>query len=158
MQYQCEVINLKAKSCLSIRTQTPVQNLPAILSKGYGDIYMHIKSLDLQPTAPPFAIYYNMDMQNLDIEFGFPVDQQAFGQNHILASHTPSGVAATCIYTGPYSDIEPAYNALYKWIKDNGYVTSGVAYEIYLNDPDKTPPQELKTQIALLLDQPSTTP
>jgi effector-binding domain-containing protein len=32
-------------------------------------------------------------------------------------------------------------------VQDSGYQASGVSYEIYLNDPTCTPPQELRTQI-----------
>jgi effector-binding domain-containing protein len=32
-----------------------------------------------------------------------------------------------------------------------GYTATGVAYEIYLNEPSDTPPEKLKTQIAFPL-------
>jgi effector-binding domain-containing protein len=36
-------------------------------------------------------------------------------------------------------------------MEENGYQPTGVAYEVYLNDPDETPPEELQTQIAFPL-------
>jgi len=60
----------------------------------------------------------------------------------IQASEIPGGKLATCLYTGPYSDIAPAYEALSKWITEHGYEAAGAAYETYLNDPQQTPPQE----------------
>jgi effector-binding domain-containing protein len=45
--------------------------------------------------------------------------------------------------------MEPAYTALTKWIEDNGYQATGVAYEWYLNDPREAAPAQ--TQIALPL-------
>ena len=57
----------------------------------------------------------------------------------------------SCIYTGPYNKIEPAYNALTEWAERKGYETSGIAYESYLDDPEVTPLEELKTQILFLL-------
>jgi effector-binding domain-containing protein len=92
-----------------------------------------------------------MDMQDLDVEAGFPVTRRIASKGDIRASETSGGKVATCLYTGPYSEIEPAYTALSQWIKDNGYEAAGVAYETYLNDPDQTSPEELKTQIAFLL-------
>ena len=50
-----------------------------------------------------------------------------------------------------FQKIEPAYNALSQWIADNGYEPTGVAYEMYLNDPMQTLPQELRTQIVFPL-------
>jgi len=151
MSYKCEVKEQAAQPTLSIRTRTSVQDIPQVLGKAYGAIAQYLGELGEQPAGPPFTAYYNMDMQNLDIEIGFPVSRQFSGKDDIRASEIPSGKVATCLYTGPYSEMEPAYNALSRWIEDNGYEASGVAYEMYLNDPDQTPPQELRTQIVFLL-------
>jgi len=149
MSYQCEVKEQPAQKTLSIRTRAAVQDLPQLLEEGFGVIAQYLGELGEQPIGPPFAAYYNMDMDNLDVEFGFPVARPLPGTNEIKASDIQGGRVATCLYIGPYSDIEPAYNALIKWMEDNGYESTGVAYELYLNDPRQTPPAQ--TQIILPL-------
>ena len=124
-----------------------MQDLPQELGKAYGAIGQYLGELGEQPVGPPFAAYYNLDMQDLDVEIGFPVSRRLPGKDDIEASQIPGGKVATCIYTGPYSEMEPAYDALSQWIEDNGYQATGVAYEMYLDDPAQTPPQESKTQI-----------
>jgi effector-binding domain-containing protein len=151
MSYNCEVKEQLTQATLSIRTRTPVQDLAQILGKAYGAIAQYLGELGEQPAGPPFAAYYNMDMQDLDVEAGFPVSRRLSGKGDIKASEIPGGKVATCLYTGPYSEIEPAYTALSQWITDNGYEATGVVYEMYLNDPTQTPPQELKTQIVFTL-------
>jgi len=151
MDYECEIKEQISQSALTIRTRTPVEKLPQVLGEGYGTIAQYFGELKKQPLGPPFAIYYNMDMQDLDIEFGFPVEPGIEGKDNIQKSNSPGGKVATCLYTGPYKDIEPAYNCLMKWIKDHGHETTDIAYEVYLNDPSVTPSQELKTQIAFIL-------
>jgi effector-binding domain-containing protein len=121
------------------------------LGRAYGAIAQYLGELGEQPVGPPFTAYYNMDMQNLDVEIGFPVSGRLPGKDDISASEIQGGKVATCLYTGPYSEIEPAYNALSQWMKDNGYEATGVAYEMYLNDPEQTAPQELQTQIVFPL-------
>jgi effector-binding domain-containing protein len=91
--------------------------------------------------------YYNMDMQNLDIEIGFPVPEKLEGQGAVRASRIPGGRLAACTYTGPYQDMAPAYDALARMVREQGLKATGVAYEIYLNDPQTTPPGELQTRI-----------
>ena len=147
MSYQCEAKEQPTQPTLSIRTRTPVQDLPQELGKAYGAIGQYLGELGEQPVGPPFAAYYNLDMQDLDVEIGFPVSRRLPGKDDIEASQIPGGKVATCIYTGPYSEMEPAYDALSQWIEDNGYQATGVAYEMYLDDPAQTPPQESKTQI-----------
>ena len=136
---------------LSIRARTSVEKLPQLLGKGYGEIAQYLDQLNEQPAGPSFAVYYNMDMQDLDVEFGFPVSKSFTGKGDIQARETPSGQAAFCVHVGPYSEVGLAHDALFQWIKDNGYQTTNVAYEIYMNDFDETPPEKLETQIYLLL-------
>ncbi|MFC2008161.1 GyrI-like domain-containing protein [Chloroflexota bacterium] len=125
MPYKCEVREQATQPTLSIRTRTRAQNLPQVLGEGYGTIAQYLGELREEPAGSPFAIYYNEDMQNLDIEFGFPVGRRLAGKDAIQASETLGGKVATCLYTGPYSGIEPAYNGLSQWIKDNGYEARG---------------------------------
>ncbi|MHA2049004.1 MAG: GyrI-like domain-containing protein [Promethearchaeota archaeon] len=90
-------------------------------------------------------------MQNLDVEIGIPILKKLPETNDIKASEIPAGRYASCIYTGPYDKIAPAYDALTEWANNNGFETSGIAYEIYIDDPGVTPAEELKTQILFLL-------
>jgi effector-binding domain-containing protein len=151
MAYECQVIEQATQPVLSTRTRTSVQNLPQVIGRVYGAVSQYMAELGEQPAGPPFAAYYNMDMQDLDVEAGFPVSRPLPGRGDIQASEIAGGKAATCIHVGPYSEVGPAYETLSQWIKENGYDATGVAYEMYLNDPQQTPPQELKTQIVLPL-------
>ena len=151
MSYKCEVKEQTTQPTLAIRTRVSVQDLPQTLGEAYGAIAQYLGELGEQPAGPPFAAYHNMDMQNLDVAIGFPVSRKLASRDDIQAGEIPGGKAATCLYVGPYAEIEPAYTALSEWMKDNGYKATGVAYEMYLNDPEETPPQELQTQIAFPL-------
>ena len=152
MSYECKVKEQPTQATLAIRTRVSVQDLPQVLGKAYGAIAQYLGDLGEQPAGPPFVAYYNMDMQDLDVEVGFPVSRGLSGKGDIQACEIPGGKVATCLYTGPYSDIGPAYNALSQWMKENGYEATGVAYEMYLNDPGQTVPQELQTQIVFPLN------
>ncbi len=151
MSYNCQIKQQSAQPTLSIRTKMTVQDLPQALGKAYGDIAQYLGQMGEQPGGPPYAAYYNMDMQNLDVEMGFLVSKKLPGKGEIQSTEIPGGKLASCIHIGPYSDAAPAYEALTQHVKDNGYEPSGVAYEMYLNDPAQTPPQELQTQIVFPL-------
>jgi effector-binding domain-containing protein len=151
MAYQCEVKEQSAQPTLSIRTRTSVEELAQVFGQAFGAIAQHLCDLDEQPAGPPFAAYYNMDTQDLDVEIGFPVSKRLAGKGSIHEGEIPAGKIATCVHVGPYSDIAPAYAALSEWIEAQGYEATGLAYEMYLNDPNETPPAELMTQIAFPL-------
>lgn len=152
MQYQCELQQLRAQPALSIRLTTAVRDLPLALGQGYGSIAQYLREQNEQPAGSPYAIYYNMDMQNLDVELGFPVSHYVNGKDRIKARETPTGSAATCVHVGPYSSLAPAYTALTQWITLNGFEPTGIAFEVYLNDPNETLPTQLQTQIYLFVN------
>jgi effector-binding domain-containing protein len=147
MSIKCELVELVPQPSLSIRVVTTAQYLPEIFANGFGEIMQYLQEFKQLIAGRPYAKYYNLDLRNLDVEFGIPIQQRFSGRDNIQASETPSGKAITCLHTGPYSEVEPSYHALVEWIKDNGYEAAGQAYEVYLNDPENTPPEKLQTQI-----------
>jgi effector-binding domain-containing protein len=147
MTYKCEFVKPPSQPTLSVRTRASVEVLPQVLGEVYESIVQYLGELGEQPAGPPFAGYFNMDMQNLDVEIGFPVLKKLPSKGEIQSGEIGGGKVATCIYTGPYNEMASAYEELTKFIQDNGQEASGVTYEMYLNDPTETSPQELQTQI-----------
>lgn len=147
MSYDCELREQHAQPTLIIRTRAAVQELPQVLGQAFRKIALYLGELGEHPAGPPFVAYYNADMDDLDLEIGFQVARELPGRGDIEPSEIPGGEAATCLHVGPYSDIGPAYEALGQFIADEGHEATGVAYEMYLNDPQETAPEDLQTQI-----------
>lgn len=57
------------------------------------------------------------------------------------------GLVAQIIHMGPYSDEGPTVEKLHNYIKECGYELRGVHHEIYLNDPRRCLPNNIKTII-----------
>ena len=99
----------------------------------------------------PFARYFGMSAGTFEVEFGFPVESGVEGGGRVVTGSTPEGKAASSLYIGPYGEIEGVYDALMKWVEDNGFALSGEAYEVYLDNPAETPPDQLRTRVYLML-------
>ncbi len=151
MTYQVELTERPAQPTLSVRTQTPVQNLPQVLGQYYGTIAQYLGQMGQQPAGAPFVIYYNMDMQDLDIEIGFPSSGKLPGNDSIQASEIPAGKVVSSLPVGPYDKCAAAYEAMTKWMQTHHVEATGVVYEFYLNEPGLTPPEALQTQIVMPL-------
>jgi len=147
MKYKCKIIKREVQYVLAVRTTSSAQNLPVALGKNYGAIMQYLGQLNEQANGPPYVAYYNMDMQNLDIDIGIPVAKKIVDKDEIKANEIPKGKYASCLYIGPYSGMAPAYELLAKYVEDKGYESTGIAYELYLNDPSIVNPEELQTQI-----------
>ncbi len=50
---------------------------------------------------------------------------------------------------GPYSEIGPVFNELYKWLADKGIEPAGPPFGIYYDDPRKVPPEECRYEICV---------
>lgn len=151
MNYQCEIKDQVVQPTLSIRTHAAVQDLPQVFGQAHGAIMQYLGELGEQPTGMPFAAYYNMDMQNLDIEIGFPVAKPLPDRGDIHHGQLPVGKIATTLHIGPYDTVGPAYETLTKFAQNQGYTPSGVAYEFYYSDPS-TPPEQIQTRITFPLN------
>jgi effector-binding domain-containing protein len=146
-----EIRKLSSRPALTIRTRIRGDGIASLFESGYESIARLLKEKGKLPSGPPFALYYHMDGDDFEVEFGFPVKEPVDGSGSIKATWTPSGKALITVYTGPYSNLESAYEFLMTCVAENKLTPNGVAYEVYLDDPSETPSKKLKTQVALLL-------
>jgi effector-binding domain-containing protein len=151
MDYKCEIVEQEPQPTLSIRTRTSVKELPQELGKAFSAIGQYLGQLDAGPAGAPYAAYFDFNMDDFEVEIGFPVVKPLPEKEQIKNTEIPGGKLARCLYTGPYNKIEPAYTALTEFVEENGYEATGVAYEFYLNGPGEVAPEELLTQIVFPL-------
>ena len=147
MSYEIKILELPDQPTLSIRATQPVGDLPQFFGRVYGSIMQYLTEIGQTPVGMPFAAYYNLDMQHLDVEAGFPVDKALPERGEIKSSSIPGGKFISTIHVGSYESAETAYNAMTEWAKQNGLEPTGVAYEYYLNDPNQDPPVQPQTEI-----------
>ena len=97
----------------------------------------------------PYTAYYNLDMQDLDVEMGFPVSKVLPEGEEIKFREIEAGRVISAMYRGPYSKMEPAYAAILKYIEEKGCQPVGICYEYYYNSPQEVPESELLTEIVM---------
>lgn len=151
MGFTFNLIQTEAQPTLSVRVVTSIADLPKEIGKAYGSIIDYLSARDEQPLGPAYIAYFNMDMENLSVEIGFPVEKEIEGSGEIVSSTIPAGKQASCFYKGPYAGMAPTYDELTKWVEEKGYEPAGIAYEFYYNSPQEVPESELLTQIVYLL-------
>ncbi len=148
-----KITNKKEKKALSVKRTCGVQELPAVLGESYGKIMEVMKKRKTFPKGAPYVIYYNDDMEALEIEIGFPVFKAVDGEGEVSASVLPGGPCAVAQHKGPYDRIEETYKGLTAFVKEKGKNPSGICFEEYLNDPQKTKPEKLKTNVVFVLEE-----
>ena len=115
-----EIRETKEQKTLAIRQFTPVEKLSEAMGASYGAIAQYIGVNGASFAGPPYCMYYNMDMSNLDVEIGFPVQGEIEGNGKIKVCSVPGGPAATAIHNGPYDTIGTTYEKLTGFVKEKG--------------------------------------
>lgn len=151
MEFKIELNEQTTQPVLAIRKTTSVQNLPQEIGVAYEKIIQYLNSLGEKPVDVPFVAYYNMDMENLQVEMGFPVGKPLDAIDDIVPGEIPAGRQISCMYKGAYSEMGPAYEEMMKWVGENGYTARGVSYEFYYNSPREVAESELLTKIVFPL-------
>lgn len=151
MSYLLQIVETEEQPVISVKTTTSVNNMPNVVGRIYSQIVNYIIEKGEEPIGPAFIAYYNMDMENLIVEIGFPITRKIEGKDDIVLRYIPAGRKATGFHKGSYSEIGPLYEQLTRLIGEKGYEPTGVVYEYYYNSPNEIPESELLTKVEFLL-------
>jgi len=104
------------------------------------------------PNPQLLALYYDdpdataADRLRSDAALSFPVGTDV--PAGLIERRVPAGKYASLVHVGTYDGLPKAWAALKKEVAARGLRTTGAAsYELYLDDPMKAAPGELRTEL-----------
>jgi len=143
-------ITLKQQSSyhsLAIRkTINFMQGFSDFADYSFDKIAKYLESINELSSGAPIVCFHNMDLENLDVEIGFPVAYPISGKDDITANVIPSQKVVSTIDLGAYEKQDPTLEEIFAWIQGNGYEMKGEIYYQYLNDTER-PECELLTMM-----------
>lgn len=118
-------------------------------------LYGWINQKGYQPHGPAITVWYNIPGEVPDNELHWEVRSALSGDvigiapdlDNLGVKRLDAAQVATTMHKGPYDEVEKTYKALLAWVAANGYEIIGPPEELYYNEPAKTPPGELLTEI-----------
>ena len=140
----------QAYAYISGSSSTDSEAITKAMTAAYAKIYAYMSSSGLKQAAQPLAITRKWDPQAKVYEFdaGIPVDHaDAQGKGEVKVAQTYAGTALKVAYHGPYQNMAPTYGLIDAYKKAYALQDNGPSWEQYLNDPAKTPPAQLSTDI-----------
>ena len=141
-----EVRNVQEQKTAAIRVRTPLARLKDELGKGDGEIMGGLGSQGMTPGGAAFAIYYNMDMNDLDVEMGFVVASTCRAAGRMKPGTLPGGRTVVAVHKGPYETMERTYNEITAFMAQQKVTPRGACYEVYITGPD-VKPEDMVTEI-----------
>ena len=109
------------------------------------------------PYGPAIGIYHNSPAATHEHDLRWEAatavyaDVPSFGPDEtgIGLRTTGNMQVVSLIYRGPYDEVGAAYDQLNRWVADKGYEVIGPSQELYLNDANITPAEDLLTEIQM---------
>ena len=90
--------------------------------------------------GPPMAIYHDKEFKerDWDIEVSMPITDEITPNKSVKVHNLPAVETMACVvHTGPFATIGEAYDAIAKWVDQNGYHIVGPGREINLRLPER---------------------
>ena len=148
MAYIMEVKEIAPQPVATTRGMTQAEAGGAFIGEHLPAVGRYVREQGGTFTGPPFARYHAMRDGQFDLETGAPVVEAVAGAGPIHGGTLPGGLVASTIHTGPYDQLSAAHQALAAWIKEQGYTSAGVPWEVYWTDPGEEPdPAAWRTEV-----------
>ena len=98
-------------------------------------------------TRPGYEPRAGKVTETVTVHAAFPVSPEAGrpgagqGSDFAIADLPGAGTAATIVHHGPLQEVGTSFEALARWIDANGYTSTGLVREVFLDSPADAPEQ-----------------
>jgi DNA-binding transcriptional MerR regulator len=105
-------------------------------------------------TGPCLSLCYDNEYRetDADIEMAIPIQGQIVVSDPAFTVRTlPAIKVVSVVYKGPYEHegFSVAFENAFKYAAEMGFETTGPDRQVYLNNPDETPAEELLTEVQI---------
>lgn len=142
MEYRIELQQAEPQPAAVMSAHVTLQSIQDFLSRTFCETIAAIQAQGLQPAGMPFGRYIPAG-DGLDVVAGFPCSGPIAEQGEVYGIELPGALVATTIHVGSYGSVADAYSSVAAWLSANGYISSGVPWESYLDGPEVAEPRTL---------------
>lgn len=150
--HEVSVVEVPAQLVIGLQKRGRYEEIGSAI----GTVVQYGMSHGAEFTGGPIALMHELGKEaavkadqegNAVIDVAFPIASPIESSDAVKCYELPGGEMAKVVHKGPYDACEPAYDALYGWVVDHGYMISDPTREVFLNDPREVPPEEILTEI-----------
>jgi effector-binding domain-containing protein len=153
-------VQVPAGRAIQVDKECRMDEIKAATESGFGEIMQAVGQYGLRLVGAPRSIYMESSPDRVRFTLAVPVEgpdvEGATGA--VRTGELPGGRMLRFTHTGPYESLRDTYGRITGWLIEEGWIESEAGwsrfmpmYEEYVDDPDRTPPQELVTRIYLPL-------
>ncbi|MGE0410229.1 MAG: GyrI-like domain-containing protein [Amphiplicatus sp.] len=125
------------------------KSISEAMASGFGEVFAVAQAKGIKPLAMPMSVYMEMPNDKLRFRAGVLVsaDDAAKAGGAVKAGVMPAGDVLTTTHVGPYATLNRSHKALWDYAEREGLAKAMPVWEIFVDDPTKTPEIELRTEI-----------
>jgi hypothetical protein len=138
------LIDIPATVMASVRGRAAWGELPRVIPPLLGKVWNFLKGGPVKVAGHNVVVYRNPTKDGVELECGVQVAARFADAGEIACSETPGGRAAHVTYTGPYSGLGAAHDAVGAFCDGRG-LPPGIHWEVY-GDWEEDP-QKLRTDV-----------
>lgn len=134
---EMEIKELASQPIVSVRFKTSLPAIGESFGRVFSSIFTYLGKMVEAPAGPPFAIYYDEEFkeEDMDIEVCVPTSKLLAAEGEVGSSVLPSVTIASTLHMGPYDDAGKLWQALFIWLTKQGYRLSGPPREVFIVGP-----------------------
>lgn len=144
-----EIVTRPEQPTAVVHEKVLMKELPQFFARAYGQVSGAMQAQGLTPSGPPFALYFGMPTDTVEVEAGFPVSGALKTESAAVhAGRLPGGKCVHGLHLGPYETMGKTYDALWQWAGEQHLTPHTQMWESYLSDPKAEPdPTKWRTEI-----------
>ena len=128
-------VELEAVRVATIRSIVAAEDVPDFMSDALGMVADALHRAGVHAAGPPFARYFAMTAEGLDVAAGLPVAEPFIAAGVVHPGELPAGPAAVTTFVGPFEGLEAAWIALRRRIVELGRTPGDDPWEVYFIGP-----------------------
>lgn len=141
---------------IAARTTTTRDRLGELFGRYLPEVAHEIADHGRRPAGPAYGRYHATGDDEYDVEIGIPIDAPAANlrsldeaqRGELAASELPGGEIAVALHEGAYDTLPQAFEAVERWIGEQGRDIAGPPWESYVVDMSEVDdPSQLRTEV-----------
>ena len=129
------IVELEAVRVATVRAVVDPDDVPAFMADALGMVTLALDQAGVRPAGPPFARYFSMSPDGLDVAAGFPVAEPFLGSGVVHPGELPAGPAAVTTHVGGFGGLEAAWGGLRRRVDELGRRRGQDPWEVYFVGP-----------------------
>jgi effector-binding domain-containing protein len=150
MEYNIQVKQVPAQLAAVIRLRAQLSELSTVVPQACGEVWTFLRSSNFPRPGRNLSVYLD---DEINLEVGVEVFKPFAGNDRVVCSSTPAGMAATAVHMGPYDRLGDEYTAIHQWAGAHGQSLARPCWEVYGHWNDD--PAQLRTDVFYLIRQDS---